>query len=64
MSVMQLDPSLARTRYQHLTDQRHCPWQYAYGTEEELFELFPNHPVYWDSLIRYITGQESAGLIC
>ena len=64
MSVMQLDPSLARTRYQHLTDQRHCPWQYAYGTEEDLFELFPHHPVYWDSLIRYITGQESAGLIC
>lgn len=56
MSVMQLDPSLARTRYQHPTDRKHCPCQYAFGPEENIFEWFPKHPEYWNDFIWYMTG--------
>ena len=57
MSVMQLDPFLARTRYQNPTDPKHCPFQYAFRTEDNLFQWFPKHPEYWNDFNLYMTGQ-------
>jgi len=56
-STMALPDFLQKTGYQNPSDPKHCPFQDAYHTEDNLFEWFPKHPEDLDFFNLWMTGQ-------
>ena len=56
-ATMALPGFLQKTGYQNPNDQKHCPFQDAFHTEDDLFEWFPKHPEELNDFNLWMTGQ-------
>ena len=55
--AMALPGFLQKTGYQNPNDPKHCPFQDAFHTEDDLFEWFPKHPEELNDFNLWMTGQ-------
>ncbi|KAL6715883.1 hypothetical protein ACLMJK_006844 [Lecanora helva] len=56
-SGMALPSFLIKNGYRNPDDVRHCPFQDAFSTEDDLFQWFPKHPVELRNFDLWMTGQ-------
>ena len=55
--VMAMPAFLAKTNYQNPTDPKHCAFQDAHRTEDDVFAWFPKHPECLDNFNLWMAAQ-------